>query len=237
MSEEMRIWQSAKKTDPSATKANTQGGRKTTSINGYWMIQKATELWGPAGSAWGYEILDERFDEGAPIYDKETKQEQCKTVMHTLKLGVFYPGCTKPVVQFGHTPYIYQSKYGPITDTEAPKKSLMDALKKCLSMLGFSADVFMGEFDDESYIEELRNEEAIKKAENKDEERAKQKQEYQEWKEATFNTLENAVSVPDLEGVFTVAYRKMKRRGDEQGIKEFTIAKDKVKKRLEAKND
>lgn len=231
----MTVWSSAKKTDPSATKVNSQGGRQSTSINGYWMIQKATELWGPIGSAWGYEILEERFDDGAPIIDKESKAVLCNTVVHTIKIGLFYPSSTKPVIQYGHTPYIYQSKYGPITDTEAPKKSLMDALKKSLSMLGFSADVFMGEFDDASYIEELRNDEALRKAEDKDAEQARQKKEYADWFSSTLATMENATSLPDLEGVFTVAFRKMKRRNDEVGIKKFTLAKDKIKKALEEK--
>lgn len=233
----MNIWTQAKKTDPSATKANTSGGFKSTSINGYWMIQKATEIWGPVGSAWGYEILEERFDEGAPILDKETGVPLCKTVMHTIKLGVFYPNSTKPVIQFGHTPYIYQSKYGPITDTEAPKKSLMDALKKCLSMLGFSADVFQGEFDDVEYIKEREGEEAIKKAENKEAEIEKQRKDYKDWFDETLATMQRSVSLPELEGVFKVAYRKMSRRADEKGIKQFTLEKDKLKKQLEAQHD
>lgn len=231
----MSIWSQAKKTDLSATKDNTQGGRKSTSINGYWMIQKATELWGPVGSAWGYDIIEERFDEGAPIFDKDTKLELCKTVGHTIKLSVFYPGSTKPVIQYGHTPYIYQSKYGPITDSEAPKKSLMDALKKSLSMLGFSADVFMGEFEDAEYIRELQDESALKKADNKEAEKERQRLEYTKWRDDTLATMQASVSLADLEGTFKLAYRKMARRGDEEGIKTFTLAKDKIKKALEEK--
>lgn len=237
MSDKMGIWSAAKKTDPSATKVNTNGGFKSTSINGYWMIQKATEIWGPIGADWGYEILEERFDEGAPISDKETGVILCKTVMHTIKLGLFFPGSTKPVIQYGHTPYIYNSKHGPITDTEAPKKSLMDAIKKSLSMLGFSADVFQGEFDDVEYIKERQGEEAIKKAEDKEAEAERQKAEYKKEIDGLMKTMQGAVSMADLEGVFKTAYRKMSRRGDDAGVKKFTLEKDKIKSRLEKAND
>lgn len=231
----LKIWQSVKKTDPSATKDNSTGGRKSTSINGYWMIEKATELWGPVGSAWGYEIAEEHFQQGGPIINRETGEVICNQVMHTIRIELWYPGCAKPVTQFGHTPYIYQSKYGATTDMEAPKKSLMDAIKKSLSMLGFSADVFQGEFDNQEYVAELRNEEAIKKAEDKDAERERQKLEYKQWFADTKKTIETAVSLNELEKVFKLAYLKMQRRADQKGIKEMTLAKDKRKSEIENK--
>lgn len=235
MSKEMDIWSAAKKTDTAATKENKAGGYKSTTINGYSMIQKATELWGPVGSEWGYEIIEERFDVGGPILDKETKSLICHTLTNTIKLGLYYPGCQKQIIQYGHTPYVYDSKYGPITDAEASKKSLMDALKKSLSMLGFSADVFLGEFDDDNYIEELKNDEALKKAEDKDVEKERQRVEYVDWIDASLTLLNNASSLSELEGIFTLCYRKMMRRKDEANIKKFTLAKDKVKKALESK--
>lgn len=231
----LQVWNHAKKTDPSATKKNTQGGFESTTINGYWMIQKATELWGPIGTDWGYEIIDERFDEGAPILDNESGMPLCKSIMHTMKIGLYYPGSQKPVVQYGHTPFIYKSKHGPITDMEAPKKSLTDAIKKALSMLGFSADIFTGEFDDPEYLKELRDEEAIKKAEDKEAEKERQRAEYKKWSEDTLQLIKTSVSINELEALYRTAYRKMDRRGDTDGIKTFTIEKDKSKKRLESK--
>lgn len=231
----MEIWNHAKKTDPSATKDNTSGGFKSTTINGYWMIQKATELWGPVGVKWGYGIADERFDQGGPIFDAESRQVLCNSVMHTIRIEIWYPDCAKPVTQYGHTPYIYNSKYGPITDHEAPKKSLMDALKKGLSMLGFSADVFQGEFDDPEYIAELRDEEALRKADDKDAEKERQRADYRDWYQRNLDLVKTAASLSELETLFKAAYRKMNRRADQDGIKEMTLAKDARKKDLEAK--
>ncbi|WP_434771820.1 hypothetical protein [Pseudomonas entomophila] len=50
------------------------------------------------------------------------------------------------------------------TDGEAPKKSLTDAIKKALSMLSFSADVFLGLFDDNAYVQQRQEETAIEVA-------------------------------------------------------------------------
>lgn len=236
VSKNMVFWDAAKKTDPSATKSVAGGGRKTTSINGYWMIQKATELWGPVGVNWHYEVLEERFDEGSPITDSEG-EVLCNSVMHTLRIGLYPPGAAHPVIQYGHTPYIMKTKSGPLTDMEAPKKSLMDAVKKALSMLGFSADVFQGEFDDAEYIKERQGEEAIKKAEDKEAETERQKAEYKKEMDGLMQTMKRAVSMADLEGVFRTAYRKMKRRGDDAGIKRFTLEKDKIKSQLEKDDD
>jgi len=41
-------------------------------------------------------------------------------------------------------------------DDEAFKKATSDGITKALSYLGFSADVFMGKWDDNKYVSELR---------------------------------------------------------------------------------
>src|SRR5690606_33640239 len=66
------------------------------------------------------------------------------------------------VVQFGQTTFVGRNKNGFFTDEEAPKKSLTDAMSKCLSLLGFSADIHLGRFDDNKYVNDLRQEFAEK---------------------------------------------------------------------------
>lgn len=46
-------------------------------------------------------------------------------------------------------------------DGEAPKKSFTGAIKKSLSMFGFSADVLLGLLDDEAYVTQLKEKEVI----------------------------------------------------------------------------
>ena len=43
-------------------------------------------------------------------------------------------------------------------DEDAAKSAVTDALTKCLSYLGFNADVFLGKYDDNKYVQNLRQE-------------------------------------------------------------------------------
>ena len=43
-------------------------------------------------------------------------------------------------------------------DDEAPKKAMTDALTKAFSHLGLNADVFLGKFDNNKYVEEITKE-------------------------------------------------------------------------------
>ncbi len=62
----------------------------------------------------------------------------------------------------------------------APKKSLTDATKKALSQLGFSADIFLGLYDNPQYREEIGQEFAIKNASDKAEDVARLRKELDE---------------------------------------------------------
>ena len=50
----MAIWDQVKTTDKDFTKTDDFDGRTVTSINGLYMVQRATELFGPIGKGWGY---------------------------------------------------------------------------------------------------------------------------------------------------------------------------------------
>ncbi|MCP5787189.1 hypothetical protein NL329_30185, partial [Klebsiella pneumoniae] len=60
------LWKRVFKTDERFTKAFTQNGGGT-SINGTYMTMLATREFGPKGIGWGVDIVEERFDIGAPI--------------------------------------------------------------------------------------------------------------------------------------------------------------------------
>ena len=84
-----------------------------------------------------------------------------------IELWYHHAGSRGKIPAFGHTKHIYQSSYGPICDDEVSKKSLTDATTKALAQLGFSADVFMGLFDDAEYTADNKIEFSIKNASNK----------------------------------------------------------------------
>jgi len=162
----MALWESVKTTDKAFTKTQKLEGRDVTSINGMYVVQRATETFGPIGKGWGYEILADRFDQGAPIRDKKTGEVIAHEQMHTILLKLWYVhgGKRNNVTQYGHTPFVREGSWGPYTDFDAPKKSLTDAIKKCLSLLGFCADVHLGMFEDEIYLQGLELKKRLEEA-------------------------------------------------------------------------
>jgi hypothetical protein len=143
------LWNRVGKTNPEFTKKVDKGKYKFTSIDAYSQIRAATEEWGVCGTGWGwekpqYEIID--------LHD---------TPLVKLDLRLWYGGDR----EFNFVDVVSSmklfSKAGAIDD-EVYKKLLTDAVTKALSYLGFSADVFLGKFDDNRYVEERTKEEAAK---------------------------------------------------------------------------
>ncbi|EAX0802538.1 hypothetical protein XQ44_24775, partial [Salmonella enterica] len=65
-SDNLELWKDVFKTDERFTTAFSLNGGGT-SINGTYMTMIATREFGPKGIGWGVDILEERFDNGAPI--------------------------------------------------------------------------------------------------------------------------------------------------------------------------
>ncbi len=155
------IWNAVCATDPRYTKTfSRSGGFSGTAINSTYLIREATRLWGAMGDRWGVTILDEDIMEGAPIFDADGKVIGAEKI-HKLHIRLWYPSPSSPhtkaaVEHFGQTTFVGVNKRGIYTDEEAPKKSLTDAIGKALSMLGFSADVYLGLFDDSKYVNDRK---------------------------------------------------------------------------------
>ena len=61
----LKIWNSVDTTDPNYTKGfNRGGGFKGTSTNSTYLAKKATNLFGPIGIGWGYNVIDETYQPG-----------------------------------------------------------------------------------------------------------------------------------------------------------------------------
>lgn len=144
MSENLKLWDSVQATDPKYTKAFSRaGGFRGTAINATYQIRRATEQWGPIGGKWGCSIVSSDFVPGAD-----------GDVVHVALIDFWHPAGRFQT--FGQTTFVGSNKNGKFTDEEAPKKSLTDAITKALSMLGFSADVHLGLFDDNKYVNDMK---------------------------------------------------------------------------------
>jgi hypothetical protein len=219
----MSIWNQVEKTDTRYTKDAKVGGQQITSLNGTAMIMRATEVFGPAGFGFGWTVLEERFDKGAEMFVGEGDKRASLgfELNHTVKIQFWakLDGQRGEFEQYGCTPYLYKSKYGTTTDGEAPKKSLTDAIKKSLSMLGFSADVFLGLFDDREYVQNLQEEQAVELAEDRVAEEERQKAERLEFLKSTIDTMGKAASLNELKKIHDHAVRRLTARKDDKAVK------------------
>jgi len=225
-----RIWDQVDVTDPSATKNFTgMGGFKGTAIKPTYLMHKATEVFGPCGEGWGWTVLEERYDEGAPL-QAPTKEwpdaPRINAKLHTLKVEFWYLGkdgqkCT--IVQFGHTPFVYLQGGKIMTDWEVSKKSLTDAIGKCMQPLGFSADIHMGLFDDAAYVDAVRDEVALEKAENRVEEEERQKLERLDYLKSVIENMQGAQTPHERKKIHDVAVRQLTLRKDEKGAARISL--------------
>lgn len=221
MNSNLKLWNAVEATPPSFIKAGQKG---LSSINSHSFIKRATEHLGMIGLGWGYDIIEERYDNGAPAIDKASGEVLGHEINHTIKIKFWYKadGQIASFEQYGHTPYIMKTKYGLMSDEEAPKKSLTDAIKKSLSMLGFSADVWLGLTEDASYKMEQINKEQLEKAEDKDAEQLRQIEEYKAWKEKAFEVYATPMSGKALQTIYNGHIRRANSMNDKAAVKAFT---------------
>lgn len=152
----MELWNRVKVTDPNAVKKITGKPYQGDSPKPYWLIQRATEEFGPCGEGWGVEVKSEGFHR---MTDTD--------VMHTAVVTVWYmrDGKRCAVEQMGQTKACYaKSAGGMMVDEDAGKKSVTDGMVKCLSMIGFAGDIFSGQWNDSKYIEFAAEETARRNA-------------------------------------------------------------------------
>lgn len=132
------IWDAVSKTDPAHTKkVNQRGG--FTAISAHYQVMRATEQFGPVGIGWGYE-------NGEPIFHDSLVIVPVR-VWHGDRANEFGP-------VYGGAEW----RTGNRLDSDAVKKAATDGLTKALSHLGFNADVFLGRFDDNKYVEQVARE-------------------------------------------------------------------------------
>ena len=198
------------RTNPRYTKDMGDLGFGGTAINAEYMIMRATEKFGPVGIGWGWEILEDKMIEGAPLTEKifEGTKFVGKRILrdadgslmfelnHYIRIGLWYikDGKKGNVQNFGSTPYRQSTKNGIHCDSEVHKKSLTDAIKKCLSGLGFCADVWLGLYDDAVYRAESAIEFGLKDATDKADDSTRIREELDERFKQNVETMRNAVS-------------------------------------------
>lgn len=146
----LNLWQKVEMTNPNHTK-DSSFGRKITAIDAYQQIKNFTEQFGPCGIGWGFNSV---------IVDAPHTACVVQLTLWIKDGGEF--------TEFGTCDWYQRSKKNPdgTFDLDAPKKANTDALTKAFSRVGFNADIFLGMFEDNRYVQhaaEEKNKEAAAK--------------------------------------------------------------------------
>ena len=212
MSDNKALWNAVSKTDPRAVKPITGKSYQGNSPKPYWLVDRATEEFGPIGIGWGVIVKSERFERLGEF-----------DVLHVAVVSVWYVKDGKrseTFDQMGGTKAAYKTAKGSLmVDEDAGKKSVTDGMVKCLSMIGFAGDIFSGRWDDSKYVEETAAEFIAKE----------QAAERAAWLDEQALKLESVEGLADLGEVWKAAYKVMKAENDTDAIQTLEPIKDRMK--------
>jgi len=150
MSENTKLWDNLGRTDPKHVKKfKRAGGFEGTAIKPMWSYRRMTEEFGPCGEGWG---VGEPSFQVVPAGDGEVLVYCTASAWYTLD------GEKRTVYGVGGDKVAGKNKYGLNTDDEAFKKAFTDAVTNALKMIGVGADVHMGMFDDNKYVNTMAQE-------------------------------------------------------------------------------
>ena len=216
----LELWDSVSKTDPAFTKKVTQRGGYT-SISPQYQLKEATNVFGSYGVGFGFESIEFDFE-----LAEATKLVLVKAVFFYVLDG---KRITFPIMNSWS--YMQGSK----VDADFAKKAETNTMSKALSKLGFSADIFMGQYDDPEYVGMVKNEFALEKADDKSEEAARQQLAYRDECMKQINALKDAKTPSELKGLYGDFFRRATTRNDVAHIARLNKARDEKLKTNEVK--
>lgn len=158
----LNLWKAVQTTDLAFTKPSTSG-RSITTIDPQYQLREATNQFGPFGIGWGikpdtvkisyktiatYELL---MYDAVMFYNYEDKE------------GLLNISSVQKIA------YVTNNGKGYLkVDDDAQRKAETNAVSKGLSRIGFNADIFLGMFEDQDYVDQIAVEQAIEKSEDKE---------------------------------------------------------------------
>lgn len=125
----MDIYDAGRAVPKEATKSFNNGKFSGTDINPMWRIKKLTEIFGPAGIGWYYDVVSERAEEHGDV----------TIAVVDLNLYIKQGGeWSKPIYGTGGNIILRKGS----TSDEGYKMALTDALSVACKALGIGADVY-----------------------------------------------------------------------------------------------
>ena len=122
MSNNLDLWNRFADIDPAFTKPITGTDYRGTFPNPHYVIQCLTEMFGPVGVGFGWELEKDEF---TPIGEE---------VLHWCRIRFWHTDRLNGFSAYGQTKALMKTKNGLRLDEDAPKKSLTDAITKAASI-------------------------------------------------------------------------------------------------------
>lgn len=140
----LHIYNAVRKVPKEAQK-EIKGGRLKgmTDINPMWRIKTLTELFGPCGIGWYYDIK-KKWIEKCIVTEKNTDFEY-EALVANVEIDLFYKfegEWSKPVTGIGGSMLETLEKGGLYVNDECYKSALTDAISVACKALGIGADVY-----------------------------------------------------------------------------------------------
>ena len=127
------IYEASRAVPEEAQKQFNNGTFSGTDINPMWRIKKLTELFGPCGIGWYYEVISERAEEHGDM----------TMAIVDINLYIKVDGeWSKPIYGTGGNSLKKQTSKGVKTSDEGYKMALTDALSVAAKALGIGADIY-----------------------------------------------------------------------------------------------
>ena len=145
----LALWEAAREPDVRRAESLDRGPSRGTAIDAIHNVKRVSEMLGPVGFAWGWEVKGERLDTFGLGEDQR--------VIHSCVLRAWF---RRPDGSKGHLEHVGRTRAaywarprrpgeGPryVVDEEFAKKSVTDALSKIMASLGASVGIRLGRPD------------------------------------------------------------------------------------------
>jgi len=147
MTNNLNIWDAMSYTNPAHTKQFNKFGKTLSTIDAMHQIKNMTNHFGPVGKGWTYST-------------RYTYTDKCVFAEVTISWKD-----NEGWNSFGAVSSVCALFRNDKLDDEAPKKAMTDAMTKAFSHMGMNADIFLGKFDSNKYVDSMNR---LHKPENKE---------------------------------------------------------------------
>lgn len=136
--ENLKLYEMGRVVPDNAKKSIGAGRLKgMTDINPMWRIKKLTEMFGPCGVGWWYDIVHKEI-----VHDDYSKQKAAFVDIKLYYIDQETGVASKGIYGTGGSSFVAQEKNGPYMSDECFKMALTDAISVAAKALGIGADVY-----------------------------------------------------------------------------------------------